>query len=819
MALSISSSLTLHSHSFFNHQQKRSFTTSNVVVCSAKSVHPPKLSAAAAAARIESLSQVSGVLGCQWGDEGKGKLVDILAQHFEIVARCQGGANAGHTIYNSEGKKFALHLVPSGILNEDTLCVIGNGVVVHLPGLFQEIDGLESNGVSCKGRILISDRAHLLFDFHQTVDGLRESELAKSFIGTTKRGIGPCYSSKVNRNGIRVSDLRHMDTFPHKLDLLLSDAASRFKDFKYGPDVLKKEVENYKRYAERLEPFIADTVHVMNDAIAHKKKILVEGGQATMLDIDFGTYPFVTSSSPSAGGICTGLGIAPRAIGDLIGVVKAYTTRVGSGPFPTEMLGPGGDLLRFAGQEFGTTTGRPRRCGWLDIVALRFSCQINGFSSLNLTKLDVLSDLDEIQLGVAYKHVDGATVNSFPSDLRLLEQLKVEYEVLPGWKSDISKIRNYSDLPKAARQYVERIEELVGTPINYIVHLPGLFQEIDGLESNGVSCKGRILISDRAHLLFDFHQTVDGLRESELAKSFIGTTKRGIGPCYSSKVNRNGIRVSDLRHMDTFPHKLDLLLSDAASRFKDFKYGPDVLKKEVENYKRYAERLEPFIADTVHVMNDAIAHKKKILVEGGQATMLDIDFGTYPFVTSSSPSAGGICTGLGIAPRAIGDLIGVVKAYTTRVGSGPFPTEMLGPGGDLLRFAGQEFGTTTGRPRRCGWLDIVALRFSCQINGFSSLNLTKLDVLSDLDEIQLGVAYKHVDGATVNSFPSDLRLLEQLKVEYEVLPGWKSDISKIRNYSDLPKAARQYVERIEELVGTPINYIGVGPGRDALIYK
>ncbi|CAL0310579.1 unnamed protein product [Lupinus luteus] len=477
MTLSISSSLTLHSHSFFNHQhqQQRSFTTSNAVVCSAKSASPPKLSAAAAAAaaRIESLSQVSGVLGCQWGDEGKGKLVDILAQHFEIVARCQGGANAGHTIYNSEGKKFALHLVPSGILNEDTLCVIGNGVVVHLPGLFQEIDGLESNGVSCKGRILISDRAHLLFDFHQTVDGLRESELAKSFIGTTKRGIGPCYSSKVNRNGIRVSDLRHMDTFPQKLDLLLSDAASRFKDFKYGSDVLKKEVENYKRYAERLEPFIADTVHVVNDAIAQKKKILVEGGQATMLDIDFGTYPFVTSSSPSAGGICTGLGIAPRAIGDLIGVVKAYTTRVGSGPFPTEMLGPGGDLLRFAGQEFGTTTGRPRRCGWLDIVALRFSCQINGFSSLNLTKLDVLSDLDEIQLGVAYKHVDGTTVNSFPSDLRLLDQLKVEYEVLPGWKSDISKIRNYSDLPNAARQYVERIEELVGTPIHYIGVGPG----------------------------------------------------------------------------------------------------------------------------------------------------------------------------------------------------------------------------------------------------------------------------------------------------------------------------------------------------------
>ncbi|OWM62745.1 hypothetical protein CDL15_Pgr020039 [Punica granatum] len=270
--------------------------------------------------RIDSLSQVSAVLGCQWGDEGKGKLVDILAQHFDIVARCQGGANAGHTIYNAEGKKFAHHLVPSGILNEDTLCVIGNGVVVHLPVLFKEIDVLEANGISCKGRILVSDRAHLLFDFHQVVDGLREAELAESFIGTTKRGIGPCYSSKMNRNGIRVSDLRHMDTFPQKLDLLLSDAAAGFQGFNYGPEMLKEEVERYKRFAERLEPFIADTVHVMNESIAQKKKILVEGGQATMLDIDFGTFPFVTSSSPSAGGICTGLGIAPRVLGDLIGV-------------------------------------------------------------------------------------------------------------------------------------------------------------------------------------------------------------------------------------------------------------------------------------------------------------------------------------------------------------------------------------------------------------------------------------------------------------------------------------------------------------------
>lgn len=423
--------------------------------------------------RIRSLSQVSGVLGCQWGDEGKGKLVDILAKHFDIVARCQGGANAGHTIYNAEGKKFALHLVPSGILNEDTLCVIGNGVVVHLPGLFKEIDGLEANGISCEGRILVSDRAHLLFDFHQVVDGLRESELAKSFIGTTKRGIGPCYSNKVTRNGIRVSDLRHMDSFPQKLDILLLDAASRFQRFNYEPAMLREEVEKYKRFAERLEPYIADTVHVMNESIKQKKKILVEGGQATMLDIDFGTYPFVTSSSPSAGGISTGLGIAPRVIGDLIGVVKAYTTRVGSGPFPTEILGKGGDMLRFAGQEFGTTTGRPRRCGWLDLVALKYCCQINGFSSLNLTKLDVLSDLPEIQLGVSYKQTDGTLIESFPSDLLVLEQLKVEYEVLPGWQSDISSVRKYSDLPKAACQYIERIEEIVGIPIHYIGIGPG----------------------------------------------------------------------------------------------------------------------------------------------------------------------------------------------------------------------------------------------------------------------------------------------------------------------------------------------------------
>ncbi|KAL6867750.1 hypothetical protein ACP4OV_015774 [Aristida adscensionis] len=451
-----------------------------------------------AADRVSALSQVSGVLGSQWGDEGKGKLVDVLAPRFDIVARCQddawmfdddsmtrtvvkicgkfaqGGANAGHTIYNSEGKKFALHLVPSGILHEGTLCVVGNGAVIHVPGFFGEIDGLESNGVHCNGRILVSDRAHLLFDLHQIVDGLREGELANSFIGTTKRGIGPCYSSKVTRNGLRVCDLRHMDTFGDKIDVLLKDAASRFQGFKYSNSMLKEEVERYKRFAERLEPYIADTVHVLNESIEQKKKILVEGGQATMLDIDFGTYPFVTSSSPSAGGICTGLGIAPRVVGDLIGVVsESLHNKSWFCPFPTELFGEEGDLLRNAGMEFGTTTGRPRRCGWLDIVALKYCCQINGFSSLNLTKLDVLSGLPEIKLGVSYNQTDGQRLLSFPGDLDILEQVQVNYEVLPGWQSDISSVRSYNELPQAARLYVERIEELVGVPVHYIGVGPG----------------------------------------------------------------------------------------------------------------------------------------------------------------------------------------------------------------------------------------------------------------------------------------------------------------------------------------------------------
>ncbi|KAH7285651.1 hypothetical protein KP509_33G039000 [Ceratopteris richardii] len=420
-----------------------------------------------------SLSQVCAVLGTQWGDEGKGKLVDILAERYDVVARCQGGSNAGHTIYNNEGKKFALHLIPSGILNENAICIIGNGVVVHLPTFFEEVNRLETSGVDCRGRLFVSDRAHLLFDLHQTVDGLREAELKGSMIGTTKRGIGPCYASKAIRNGLRVGDLRHMDAFREKLVNLFRDAASRFKSFQYEEKQVEAEVERYRVFANRLGPYITDTVQYVNEAYRQKKKLLVEGGQATMLDMDFGTYPFVTSSNPSAGGICTGLGIAPRHIGDIIGVVKAYSTRVGAGPYPTEIHGDIADRIRDAGYEYGTTTGRPRRCGWLDMVALNYSCQINGFSYLNMTKLDVLSCLPNIRIGVSYKSKNGKTLSSFPADLQTLEEVQVEYEDLPGWEVDISKIRRYRDLPSAAKNYIDRVESLVGIPIRFIGVGPG----------------------------------------------------------------------------------------------------------------------------------------------------------------------------------------------------------------------------------------------------------------------------------------------------------------------------------------------------------
>ncbi|CAL5221508.1 g3712 [Coccomyxa viridis] len=425
--------------------------------------------ASAAPAESHTLdAQVAVVLGTQWGDEGKGKLVDILAQQYDIVARAQGGANAGHTIYDSEGKKYALHLVPSGILSKSAQCVVGNGVVVHLPTLFEEIETLEEQGVSTE-RLIISERAHLLFDLHKEIDGLREEELAGKKIGTTKRGIGPAYASKAYRNGIRVGDLRDMETFEVKLRNLALDGQQRFEGFQYD---VEADVEQYKEIAKRVLPLVGDTVELINDAWDEGKRILVEGANATMLDLDFGTYPFVTSSNPSIGGVASGLGLAPTKFQAIIGVAKAYTTRVGAGPYPTEVFGDLAEDLRRIGVEYGTTTGRPRRVGWLDIPALRYATRINGLTHINLTKLDVLSELETIKLGVGYK-VDGKSITSVPSEIATLEKVEMEYEDIPGWQTDISKVRRWDDLPKNAKDYIARIQELIGVKIEWIGVGPG----------------------------------------------------------------------------------------------------------------------------------------------------------------------------------------------------------------------------------------------------------------------------------------------------------------------------------------------------------
>jgi adenylosuccinate synthase len=430
------------------------------------------LSATAITAQEPFDPQIAVVLGTQWGDEGKGKLVDILAQQYDVVARAQGGANAGHTIYDNEGNKYKLHLIPSGILNPKAICVVGNGVVIHLPGLFEEIRGLEARGVSAKGRLMISDRAHLLFELHKEIDGLREAELAgdgKS-IGTTKRGIGPAYASKATRNGVRVGDLKDPKTFAEKLRKLALDGERRFADFNYDVD---EEIERYKEIAATVAPYVGDTVFQINEWADSGKRILIEGANATMLDIDFGTYPYVTSSNPSIGGVISGLGLAPNRLGAVIGVAKAYTTRVGEGPYPTEVFGELAEELREVGAEYGTTTGRPRRIGWLDMVALKYTSRINGLTHVNLTKLDVLSGLEEIKVGVAYKTPSGDILQTVPSDLSLLEQCEVVYETLPGWKEDISKVRSWEEMPAAAKSYVSYVEKAMGVHCKWIGVGPG----------------------------------------------------------------------------------------------------------------------------------------------------------------------------------------------------------------------------------------------------------------------------------------------------------------------------------------------------------
>jgi len=415
------------------------------------------------------LNKVSVVLGAQWGDEGKGKLVDLLTENMEVVCRCQGGNNAGHTVIVGD-KAYDFHILPCGIIWEGCQSLIGNGVVIHLPGFFEELEKNIAKGLSgWETRLKISDRTHLVFDFHQAVDGMQESQregLANTTkLGTTKRGIGPTYASKMNRTGVRLADLiDNFDDFANKFSILADNYQVSFPGLKIDKAA---EIERYRVLADRVRPMVVESVSYLHSRLAEGKKVLVEGANAAMLDIDFGTYPYVTSSNCSIGGVCTGLGIPPKMVGDVFGVVKAYTTRVGDGPFPTELTEEIGAFLQREGREFGVTTGRPRRCGWLDIPLLRFTSQVNGYTALALTKTDILDKLDEIKIGVNYIK-NGKVLDHYPSGIYQFEGVEVEYITMPGWKTGITGVRKFEDLPQNAQNYVTKIEELLGIPMRWV---------------------------------------------------------------------------------------------------------------------------------------------------------------------------------------------------------------------------------------------------------------------------------------------------------------------------------------------------------------
>lgn len=414
---------------------------------------------------------VDVVLGSQWGDEGKGKLVDLLVNHYDIVARCAGGNNAGHTIVVNN-IKYDFHMLPSGLVNLNCLNLLGNGVVIHLPSLFNELNTLEEKGLKdCSKRLRISSRAHLVFNFHQIVDKLRESDLKKNSknnknIGTTGKGIGPTYSTKASRSGLRIHHLINDDWefFVNKYKRLLTTRKLRYGDFDYD---YENELLQLKKYRDLIKPIVVDSTSFLNIAMKQNKKILVEGANALMLDIDFGTYPFVTSSNTCIGGVLTGLGLPPNKINDIFGVVKAYTTRVGEGPFPTEQLNDQGEKLQSIGQEVGVTTGRKRRCGWLDLVILKYSNMINGYTSLNITKLDVLDTFKEIPIAISYS-LNGEKLDSFPADLSDLSKVDVEYITLPGWNEDITKIETFDKLPINAKKYLKYIEDFLDVPVEWV---------------------------------------------------------------------------------------------------------------------------------------------------------------------------------------------------------------------------------------------------------------------------------------------------------------------------------------------------------------
>lgn len=419
---------------------------------------------------------VSIVVGSQWGDEGKGKVVDLLSSKVDIVARYQGGANAGHTIHIGDNK-FVFHLIPSGILHKDVICVIGNGVVIEPKALLDELDMLSKSGIDFDSRLFISHNAHLIMPYHKLIDLINEKGTQK--IGTTGRGIGPCYIDKYARRGIRIADLLDKNLLQEKIRNNIKEKNNLLKKV-YEHDELNVNeiIEEFLDFDAKIDKYITNTSAFLNDAIAKNKSVLLEGAQGALLDVDHGTYPYVTSSNPTSGGACTGTGIPPTKITDVIGIVKAYTTRVGLGPFPTELINDDGDKLRKIGVEFGATTGRPRRCGWFDAFLVNYSTKINGINKAVITKLDVLSNFDEIKICVGYE-IKGKKLKYFPTSEAELNNSNPIYEVFAGWKTDISEAKNYNDLPENAKNYLSFIAEFCGFEINYISVGPKRSQTIE----------------------------------------------------------------------------------------------------------------------------------------------------------------------------------------------------------------------------------------------------------------------------------------------------------------------------------------------------
>ena len=410
--------------------------------------------------------QCTVVVGAQWGDEGKGKIVDVLAADADIVARYQGGANAGHTV-DVAGDEFVLHQIPSGILHPEKRCLLGNGVVLDLAQFFEELDGLERRGIDAEPRIGISGRAHLLLEYHKRLDQASEKRRGAEKIGTTGKGIGPAYEDKVARRGLRVGDLRDAERAGGMIREATARANERLEAAgaeAVDPDAVLDAVRTVR---DRLLPLITDTGREIHEALKEGKRVLLEGAQGALLDIDHGTFPYVTSSNTTAAGAATGTGIGPTAIGSVLGVVKAYTTRVGSGPLPTELESALGERLRELGGEYGATTGRPRRCGWFDAVVVRYAARVNGLTGLALTKLDVLDSFEEIRICTGYM-VDGQLHDEFPDDLARLERAQPVFETVPGWNTDTSSARSLDDLPDAARSFMNRVQELCEVPIEFV---------------------------------------------------------------------------------------------------------------------------------------------------------------------------------------------------------------------------------------------------------------------------------------------------------------------------------------------------------------